>query len=157
MTVRVCERFSPAGSVAVRITSKVLLLPESVRAGLAAMHTRPIVVVHDGEGSRVPWETLRAGDVHPALEGGLTRRYASDTLTVARWNEHRTPGAGTRHVGAIEVEVARESGHEVGHRGRHGHKCRSARGLASSDVEARSVPAGGGLAEAYSCCNIESR
>jgi len=70
-----------------------LLLPESVRAGLAAMHTRPIVVVHDGEGSRVPWETLRAGDVHPALEGGLTRRYASDTLTVARWNEHRTPGA----------------------------------------------------------------
>ena len=70
-----------------------LLLPESVRAGLAAMQPRPVVVVHDGEGSRVPWETLRAGDVHPALEGGLTRRYASDTLTVARWNEHRAPGA----------------------------------------------------------------
>ena len=70
-----------------------LLLPESVRAGLAAMQSRPVVVVHDSEGSRVPWETLRAGDVHPALEGGLTRRYASDTLTVARWNEHRAPGA----------------------------------------------------------------
>lgn len=70
-----------------------LLLPESVRAGLAAMQPRPVVVVHDGEGSRVPWETLRAGNVHPALVGGLTRRYASDTLTVARWNEHRAPGA----------------------------------------------------------------
>jgi pimeloyl-ACP methyl ester carboxylesterase len=70
-----------------------LLLPESVRAGLAAMQSRPVVVVHDSEGSRVPWETLHTGNVHPALEGGLTRRYASDTLTVARWNEHRAPGA----------------------------------------------------------------
>jgi CHAT domain-containing protein len=33
------------------------------------------------------------GTVHPALEGGLTRRLASDALTVARWNEHRQPGA----------------------------------------------------------------
>jgi len=48
--------------------------------------------VHDGEGSRIPWETLRVGDVHPALEGGLTRRYASETLTVARWSEQRAPG-----------------------------------------------------------------
>jgi CHAT domain-containing protein len=49
--------------------------------------------VHDGEGSRIPWEALRVGDVHPALEGGLTRRYASETLTVARWSEHRPAGA----------------------------------------------------------------
>jgi hypothetical protein len=70
-----------------------LLLPESVRAGLAGMQSRPVVVVHDSEGSRVPWETLHAGNAHPALEGGLTRRYASDTLTVARWNEDRAPGA----------------------------------------------------------------
>jgi len=70
-----------------------LLLPASVRAGLEAMQPRPLVVVHDGEGSRIPWETLRTGDVHPALAGGLTRRYASDSLTVARWNEQRTPGA----------------------------------------------------------------
>jgi pimeloyl-ACP methyl ester carboxylesterase len=69
-----------------------LLLPASVREGLAAMRQRPLVVVHDGEGSRIPWETLRVGEVHPALEGGLTRRYASDQLTVARWNEHRAPG-----------------------------------------------------------------
>jgi len=69
-----------------------LLLPASVREGLEAMRLRPLVVVHDGEGSRVPWEALRIGDTHPALEGGLTRRYASETLTVARWRERRTAG-----------------------------------------------------------------
>jgi pimeloyl-ACP methyl ester carboxylesterase len=69
-----------------------LLLPAAVREGLATMQQRPLVVVHDGEGSRVPWEALRIGEVHPALEGGLTRRLASETLTVARWNEHRTSG-----------------------------------------------------------------
>jgi hypothetical protein len=69
-----------------------LLLPDSVRDGLVAMRRRPLVLVHDGEGSRIPWETLRVGDVHPALEGGLTRRYASETLTVARWSEQRAPG-----------------------------------------------------------------
>ncbi len=70
-----------------------LLLPDSVRDGLVAMRRRPLVLVHDGEGSRIPWETLRVGDVHPALEGGLTRRYASETLTVARWSEQRAPGS----------------------------------------------------------------
>jgi len=69
-----------------------LLLPGSVRDGLESMRQRPLVVVHDSEGSRIPWEALRLGDVHPALEGGLTRRYASETLTVARWSEHRLPG-----------------------------------------------------------------
>jgi hypothetical protein len=57
------------------------------------------VVVHDGEGSRIPWETLRVGDVHPALKGGLTRRYASETLTV------RITGAGTvLYAGNPQVE-----------------------------------------------------
>ncbi len=69
-----------------------LLLPDSVRDGLVAMRRRPLVLVHDGEGSRIPWETLHVGDVHPALEGGMTRRYASESLTVARWSEQRAPG-----------------------------------------------------------------
>jgi hypothetical protein len=66
-----------------------LLLPASVRDGLEAMKSRPLVVVHDAEGSRIPWEALRIDDVHPALEGGLTRRYTSEALTVARWREQR--------------------------------------------------------------------
>jgi pimeloyl-ACP methyl ester carboxylesterase len=74
-----------------------LLLPASVREGLEGMKTRPLVVVHDAEGSRIPWEALRIGDVHPALEGGLTRRYASEALTAARWREQR-PANGRLHV-----------------------------------------------------------
>ncbi len=64
-----------------------LLLPPSVRDGLEAMAARALVVVHDREASRVPWEVLRIGDAHPALSAGLTRRYASETLSVARWRE----------------------------------------------------------------------
>ena len=52
-----------------------------------AMRARPLVIVHDREASRVPWEVLRIGTTHPALGGGLSRRYASDTLSVARWRE----------------------------------------------------------------------
>jgi hypothetical protein len=68
--------------------AKALLAP-SVREGLESMRSRPLVVVHDREASRVPWEVLRVGDVHPALGAGLSRRYASETLSVARWREDR--------------------------------------------------------------------
>jgi CHAT domain-containing protein len=61
----------------------------SVREGLQSMHARPLVVLHDREASRVPWEVLRIGEVHPALGAGLSRRYASDDLSVARWREDR--------------------------------------------------------------------
>jgi CHAT domain-containing protein len=61
------------------------------------MQARPLVVVHDAEGSRIPWEALHVGDAHPALEGGLTRRYASEALTAARWREQR-PANGRLHV-----------------------------------------------------------
>ncbi len=66
-----------------------LLLAGSVRDGLEAMTRRPLVIVHDREASRVPWETLRVAGVHPALEGGLSRRYTSEGLSVARWRDER--------------------------------------------------------------------
>ncbi len=69
-----------------------LLLPATIRDGLEAMSRRPLVVVHDREASRVPWEVLRIGDSHPALERGLSRRYASENLSVARWREDRPAG-----------------------------------------------------------------
>ena len=105
-----------------------LLLPASVLQGLAAMHARPLVIVHDGEGSRIPWETLHVDDVHPALAGGLTRRYASEGLTVARWREQRSPGErlqvlvvvdptldlpGAGDEGAALVRMLRAGGAEV--------------------------------------------
>ncbi len=73
-----------------------LTLARSVRDGLATMSSRPLVIVHDREASRIPWETLRVGDSHPALERGLSRRYASDGLSVARWREDRRPGSQPR-------------------------------------------------------------
>jgi hypothetical protein len=66
------------------------LLPTTVREGLEAMHARPLVIVHDREASRVPWEVLRIGSTHPALGAGLSRRYTSDTLSVARWRDDHT-------------------------------------------------------------------
>jgi pimeloyl-ACP methyl ester carboxylesterase len=63
------------------------LLAVSVREGLEAMRTRPVVVVHEREASRIPWEVLRIGEQHPALGPGMSRRFASETLTVARWRE----------------------------------------------------------------------
>ena len=63
------------------------LLPATVREGLEAMLARPLVIVHDREASRVPWEVLRVGTTHPALGAGLSRRYASDALSVARWRD----------------------------------------------------------------------
>jgi hypothetical protein len=64
-----------------------LLLSPGVRAGLESMQSRPLVIVHDREAARVPWEVLRIGAVHPALAAGLSRRYATDALSVARWRE----------------------------------------------------------------------
>ena len=69
-----------------------LLLARSVHDGLATMSHRPLVIVHDREASRVPWETLHVGDGHPALGRGLSRRYEADGLSVARWREAREPG-----------------------------------------------------------------
>jgi hypothetical protein len=68
-----------------------LLLAASVREGLEAMTDRPLVIVHDREASRAPWEALRIGGKHPSLSQGVSRRYQSEALTVARWREHRTP------------------------------------------------------------------
>lgn len=71
-----------------------LLLAKSVIEGLASMRRRPLVVVHDRESSRVPWEALHIDESAPALEAGLSRRYESETLSAARWREQH--GLGTK-------------------------------------------------------------
>jgi CHAT domain-containing protein len=68
------------------------LLTPTVLEGLAGMTTHALVVVHDREASQVPWEALRIGSTWPALEQGLSRRYASEHLSVARWRELRIVG-----------------------------------------------------------------
>ena len=68
------------------------LLAGPVREGLGHTLRRPLVIVHDREASRVPWEVLRIGDAHPALTAGMSRRYRSDGLSVARWRAERAIG-----------------------------------------------------------------
>ncbi len=69
-----------------------LLLADEVLAVLPRLLQQPLVVVHDQEASRVPWETLSfgtQGELAPALEGGVSRRYLADNLSVAKWLEAR--------------------------------------------------------------------
>jgi CHAT domain-containing protein len=79
-----------------------LLLGATVLEGLATMRRRPLVIVHDREASRVPWEALRVGETCPALEQGLSRRYTSDSLTVARWQEHHSLGPQLRVLVVVD-------------------------------------------------------
>jgi CHAT domain-containing protein len=46
-------------------------------------------VVHDAAGSRVPWETLNLRGWYPALQNGLSRRYATADLVPARFDSSR--------------------------------------------------------------------
>ncbi len=86
------EALTARGMARFGTTLARMLLARPVREGLESVSRRPLVIVHDRESSRVPWEVLKVGDAHPALEQGLSRRYASEALTVARWREDRRPG-----------------------------------------------------------------
>jgi len=66
-----------------------LLLPAPVQEALSAGRDAPLVVVHDDAASRWPWETLTIGGWAPACAAGLSRRYAAEDLSVAKWNEER--------------------------------------------------------------------
>jgi pimeloyl-ACP methyl ester carboxylesterase len=57
---------------------------------LAANADSPLIVLHDAGASRIPWEALRlgkpnSGEVVPALQGGLSRRYLTHDLSVGKW------------------------------------------------------------------------
>jgi CHAT domain-containing protein/pimeloyl-ACP methyl ester carboxylesterase len=73
-------------------TLPVLLLHPTIREALAANAEHPIMLVHDEEASRIPWETLRLGpdnSIVPACSPGITRQYATGNLSVAKWMEER--------------------------------------------------------------------
>ena len=49
-----------------------------------------LIVVHDAESSKLPWETLRCGDRALALDGGISRKYLlSGNYSIAKWLEKR--------------------------------------------------------------------
>jgi CHAT domain-containing protein len=74
-----------------------MVIAEEARSVLAALKDRHVVVVHDAESSRIPWETLATqatrADWLFAKEAGVSRRYVADHLSVARWLEERRQDA----------------------------------------------------------------
>lgn len=70
-----------------------LALPSEIRTVLQSMQDRHLVVVHDSETARVPWETITLNGWSPALAAGMSRRYLADNLPVATWLEERRAAA----------------------------------------------------------------
>ena len=69
-----------------------LTLHPSVAQALAGMKDNHIVVVHDAAASRIPWETLSIDGWFPAGGCGLSRRFSTEGLSVAKWSESRRLG-----------------------------------------------------------------
>jgi hypothetical protein len=68
--------------------SELLLPPEIVEA-LPAVKASPLVVVHDTATAHWPWEILSIKGWAPAAASGLSRRYAAEGMSVAKWREQR--------------------------------------------------------------------
>lgn len=66
-----------------------LLLHRDVLKALDTVKGHHLVVVHDTAAAAYPWETLRVNGRFPAADAGLSRRYAAENLSVARWREAR--------------------------------------------------------------------
>ncbi len=66
-----------------------LLLPEATLEALPEVRETPLIVVHDTASSQWPWETLAINGWSPAAEAGLSRRYAAEGMSVAKWRESR--------------------------------------------------------------------
>ena len=67
-----------------------LLLPTEIVEALPSVKSSPLVVVHDTASAHWPWETLSIKGWAPAAASGLSRRYAAEGMSVAKWREQRT-------------------------------------------------------------------
>ncbi len=66
-----------------------LLLPEEIAEALPSIKSTPLVVVHDSASAHWPWEALFINGWAPAADKGLSRRYAAEGMSVAKWREQR--------------------------------------------------------------------
>jgi pimeloyl-ACP methyl ester carboxylesterase len=69
-----------------------LTLHPSVAKALTRMQDNHVVVVHDAAASRIPWETLCIDGWFPAGACGLSRRFAAEGMSVAKWSDSRRLG-----------------------------------------------------------------
>jgi pimeloyl-ACP methyl ester carboxylesterase len=70
-----------------------MLLHRDVLQALDTVKAHHLVVVHDKAAAAYPWETLCVNGRFPAADAGLSRRYAAENLSVARWREARRQDA----------------------------------------------------------------
>ncbi|MBL9126343.1 MAG: alpha/beta fold hydrolase, partial [Verrucomicrobiales bacterium] len=67
------------------------LLPPVILGDLREMSHLPLVVLHDAEASKIPWETLAYSGsgpgevVVPASKAGMSRRFLASTSACSRW------------------------------------------------------------------------
>ncbi len=69
-----------------------MVLEKNVARIVKEMRDSHLVVVHDATSSRIPWETICVKGWFPAAEKGISRKYAADNLSVAKWLEQRRIG-----------------------------------------------------------------
>jgi hypothetical protein len=83
------ESLNPARVKALGMKLGALTLHPALSRALFATRGQALSVVHDAAGSRVPWEALNIRGWFPALQGGLSRRYATADLVPARFDADR--------------------------------------------------------------------
>lgn len=66
-----------------------MVLPEEIISVLEELHDQPLVIIHDSEASRVPWETIRIGGEFVSLRQGISRKYAAQNLSIGKWLDKR--------------------------------------------------------------------
>jgi len=66
-----------------------LLLPAEIAEALPSVKGSPLVIVHDTASAHWPWEVLSLKGWAPAAAQGLSRRYAAEGMSVAKWREQR--------------------------------------------------------------------
>ena len=83
------ESLSPARVKALGAKLGALTLHPALARALLETRGQSLSVVHDAASSRVPWEALNLRGWFPALDGGLSRRYATADLVPARFDAGR--------------------------------------------------------------------
>jgi pimeloyl-ACP methyl ester carboxylesterase len=83
------ETLTPARVKALGAALGSLALHPALARALFASRGHALSVVHDAAGSRIPWEALNVRGWFPALQGGLSRRYATADLVPARFDADR--------------------------------------------------------------------
>jgi hypothetical protein len=83
------ESLTPARVKALGSKLGAMTLHPALARALFATRGQSLSVVHDATGSRVPWEALNLRGWFPALQGGLSRRYATADLVPARFDSER--------------------------------------------------------------------